>query len=1077
MKDSCSIRGIAMLVFRTIVKDSHSVRIMAILVFFAVFACYLSLSPATVSGRGNVDKEIASGTRMLANFTAWVKHHPLSPLLRSEHGPLPVLLDLPFIKLGKLIVAPDFIMSFQPVVLTAALVTLLFIWLRRFATPGVSLLLTLAGAFGTMLWPYAYIGLETKQSLFIFIAGYLSLARGKIRGRRGLIAFAIICGVAVNLKYTGFVMLPAVGYLVYAQFRDDWRLRWRQALGVLTIIGSFCLLNALGHKFLWDPSGAGAPLLPGWSVDSLFLFLCNIVGVFGSPTKGLFLFAPILAATIWAIPRAWRCNRDIVVYALLVTGCMAGMISLTITPADELWGCRFMHIAIAPLLMCIGAAWPRLEWRKHLPMAALALLGVVFSFLGSFSFYESRVRASADAHQNTIQWLTGDFVWNEIAFNARAFSVWRSGGSPTPWIPFHIWWILAPPPGAEPWKTIDLQAYCKPQSFLLQWWDKQPGGTSPVIFRMYMFSLILGIMLLVLVVIKTIPAERLQESRSHGKWDSITRVILYCIAITVLSLCFLYCTLRALHPDHWSLWALGDAQTIIAGRHFADEGFSFHYFLPMVSPGFFNDWVGNNGPTDHYAHYPSLFAIIVGLIMKISSHWLFLSKFCVISFVCLGYASWYFFIRNYLSVMSATVALIYSSISTVALSFIDSLCNQGYDIFYRLSIIPLLFFSYDAQSPKLKKGLWYLLWVLFFLCASNTIEPLPLLCIFVFLFYLIIRPQKSFFIAVIESLKLISAPLIALLIHFFQAVASYKGASRVISDWSTRKPAINTAYFGSVLSRFEWPHFSRHFLMPAVICCGLLFVLTILGMKIKNADDKTKLKHAWKILLCLAVATPIFDFFYSEQSWLMNGYMYLQYYPLYTLFLAMMLFHLEKLAGGSRRLYFLPATVFLAIVFFPCNENANYISQYPHAKMYTSSFWVLGGAFTDRDYDIGRSFSRFAEEKTSYGDIIFVPQKQFGVSDIGPVSFVEAWSNRRMMGDGDSVPEFNRRMNRLLDYKKHYPYDRRVSGLEIYALTIPGYTSSAVESFLKKEWLFIDRENTSFGLFEIYKNPKEQLTQ
>jgi hypothetical protein len=473
-----------------------------------VSACYLSLSPASVGGRGYIDEEVSSGARMLANFNAWVKHRPMLPMIWSRHGPLPVLLDLPFIKLGKFIVSSDFIMSFQPVVLTAALVTILFIWLRKVASPGVSLLLTLAGAFGTMLWPYVYIGLEPKQSLFIFLAGYLSLARGKIKGWPGLIAFAVVCGATVTLKSSGVILLPAVGYLVYAQFRDDWRLRWRQAMGVLIIIGSFCLLDALGRKFLWDTSGVSAQVLRGWSINSPFQFFSNAIGVFGSPTKGFFLFAPILGASIWAIPRAWRGSRDIVVYALLVTGCMAGLISLLITTTDEVWGCRYMHIAIAPLLVCIGAAWPRFEWRKHLPMTAMALLGIVISFLGAFYYYGSRGTAADEARQNTMQWLTGDPVWNEITFSARAFSVWRNGCPPTPWTPVHIW-VWQAPPGAEPWKTINLQSYCQPQSVLLQWWNRPKEGTLLAMFRLYLVSLILGGILLVLVVVRTIRESRL----------------------------------------------------------------------------------------------------------------------------------------------------------------------------------------------------------------------------------------------------------------------------------------------------------------------------------------------------------------------------------------------------------------------------------------------------------------------------------------------------------------------------------------------------------------------------------------
>jgi hypothetical protein len=41
-----------------------------------------------------------------------------------------------------------------------------------------------------MLWPYAYIGLEPKQSFFVLFAGYLALANGKIRTWPRLILFS-----------------------------------------------------------------------------------------------------------------------------------------------------------------------------------------------------------------------------------------------------------------------------------------------------------------------------------------------------------------------------------------------------------------------------------------------------------------------------------------------------------------------------------------------------------------------------------------------------------------------------------------------------------------------------------------------------------------------------------------------------------------------------------------------------------------------------------------------------------------------------------------------------------------------
>src|SRR5215468_8020533 len=90
-----------------------SIRRTAWLLMLSLSACYFALSPGTVQGRGYVPEDLNAGMSMLANFNAWVKGRPVPPVLWTRHGPLPLLLDLPFIKLGKLFVTPDFFMSLQ----------------------------------------------------------------------------------------------------------------------------------------------------------------------------------------------------------------------------------------------------------------------------------------------------------------------------------------------------------------------------------------------------------------------------------------------------------------------------------------------------------------------------------------------------------------------------------------------------------------------------------------------------------------------------------------------------------------------------------------------------------------------------------------------------------------------------------------------------------------------------------------------------------------------------------------------------------------------------------------------------
>ena len=236
--------------------------------------------------------------------------------------------------------------------------------------------------------------------------------------------------------------------------------------------------------------------------DSALRVFTNIIGIFGSPTKGLFVYAPVLLASLYAVPRAFRTHREIVIYALLVTACTVGFLSLLRLTMDEVWGCRYMHVAIAPLLLCIGAAWPRFRWRRQLPLVALALVGLVVSFLGAFYYYAVLPYSMTLAGQNTLEWITGDGVWNNIEFNARLFRTWLHGGTaPVLWTPEHIW-VWTPPPDAPPMGSLDLRQLCEPQSFMLRFWNFPKSGADAVIFHMYVASLVIGVLLLAWVIVR-----------------------------------------------------------------------------------------------------------------------------------------------------------------------------------------------------------------------------------------------------------------------------------------------------------------------------------------------------------------------------------------------------------------------------------------------------------------------------------------------------------------------------------------------------------------------------------------------
>jgi hypothetical protein len=484
------------------------------MLFVALSGCYLSLSPGSIAGQGYASEEMDSGLRMLSVSTAWLKGHPVSTMVWSRHGPMPVLFDLPFLKLGKLLVSPDFVLSFSPAIFTAGLLTILFLWLRKVCTHGMSLFLTLTAAWGTMLWPYAYIGLETKQSFFLLLAGYLGLACGKIRGWPSLLLFAATCGIALSLKSTGITLWPVIAYLIYVQFRGDYRSRQAQIIAVIGVIGVIWLIGHWGTNAFWGPRGGGGNNLKPWLIETPLQFFINMVGVFGSPTKGLIVYAPLLIASFYAIPRIFRTNREIAIYTLLVTACALGLLSLLKYPGDETWGSRYMHPAIAPLVLCIGAAWPKFRWRREGGvLLCLAAFGLIVSFLGAFYYYGMLNSAMKNSDQNTMERINGDNDWNHILFNARLFKVWISDGNSAPvaWTPSHIW-VWTAPPDAPPWKSLNLRDYCQPQSFIVRCWRVPKNGVVLRIFITYVCSLILGVLLLGIVIVRTVKEARTERA-------------------------------------------------------------------------------------------------------------------------------------------------------------------------------------------------------------------------------------------------------------------------------------------------------------------------------------------------------------------------------------------------------------------------------------------------------------------------------------------------------------------------------------------------------------------------------------
>jgi hypothetical protein len=450
---------------------------------------------------GYASEEYAAGSQIMSNAVAFIKGKPSSPINWPRHGPLASLLDFPLLWLGAHLkghLNQDWTASLEPVFLTALLVTVLFLWLRRLTSPGWSFVLTLVAGFCTMAWPYAYIGLELKQSLALLLAGYLALMDdGKATWPRVML-FAFLCAVAVSVKASGTFLVPAILFLIGCYY---WRYSSRELRGVLpkllatlAIILVIYFSNSFLRSLFFAPSGGQGRFFKFWLVSGPTAFLLQVVGCLGSPNKGLIVYAPIVLLSFLAFPRFLKEHRSLAIFALLVLGGLLSGHSLQRAYTDETWGPRYLLAAIAPLILCIGATRERLRLRTVVPVLILATLGFWVSFLGAFFWYGVQQQAAIAASQSMLETLQGDIVWNPILLDERLLSYYLHGGQRY-WTPDHIWWFEKPS-DAPIVKNVDLAQYAIPQSFLFRFWRVPLHGGIRRLWYFYLACLPVGLLLL-----------------------------------------------------------------------------------------------------------------------------------------------------------------------------------------------------------------------------------------------------------------------------------------------------------------------------------------------------------------------------------------------------------------------------------------------------------------------------------------------------------------------------------------------------------------------------------------------------
>lgn len=241
---------------------------------------------------------------------------------------------------------------------------------------------------------------------------------------------------------------------------------------------------------------------------------------------------------------------------------------------------------------------------------------------------------------------------------------------------------------------------------------------------------------------------------------------------------------RATNEYRWSGWAPGDAQTMAAAQHFADEGFIDNGFLTYYHPGYIGSiYTGEEVYSfldGYYTHSPPFYALVNGLIFKAGGEHYECQAFSIF----LSFLALIFFYTFACYLFKRPVALISTfviGLSVVFLEHMDGLSPQTYDVFL-VSATMALFVAAQrdkriTSNKRLKSFALVGVWLLVFLQACNSFEYIPFLQIFIIGYYILSKakpfPYKNLALFMI-------APVAAFSLHFAQVVWARDG---IINAW------------------------------------------------------------------------------------------------------------------------------------------------------------------------------------------------------------------------------------------------------------------------------------------------------
>jgi hypothetical protein len=356
----------------------------------------------------------------------------------TQGGLLDVLAYIPAILVERLQLpgglSPLVVAMVQPVLGTMLATASLWLGSELWRNRGAALMVGLATAFATMVWPQSKWGMELTQAI-LTVTGAAALVRFFRTHGRSRLAW-IVGGASLGMigltKVTGIVHGAALGLLALGYFLWSGPGEYRSlASRIRAFVGqpsAWVGLGLLGAGIL-TTLASNQWRYGGWFVGgryaashagSMLHIPGGWVGLLFSPNKSIILFnPPVLLGLVGGVLLCLKSRM-----ALMALVCGAGVVGLhlMVSPwADETYGPR-RFLWLLPLLVACIPATLHLEWCRRF-CTILLFLGVAAQLLAvSFNFTNLPIAVGKSPHYHA-----SNMVWNP-QFQPQIFQwhLWKS---------------------------------------------------------------------------------------------------------------------------------------------------------------------------------------------------------------------------------------------------------------------------------------------------------------------------------------------------------------------------------------------------------------------------------------------------------------------------------------------------------------------------------------------------------------------------------------------------------------------------------------------------------------------------